>query len=35
MNTTTVYKYEYTGSVESWGKGWYNPHDIALIMQEP
>ena len=32
MNTTTVYKYEYTGSVESWGKGWYNPDDKGVVV---
>ena len=36
MNTTTVYKYEYTGSVESWGKGWYNPDDKGVVvLNEP
>ena len=32
MNTTTVYKYEYTGSVESWGKGGYNPDDKGVVV---
>ncbi len=32
MNTTTVYKYEYTGVVESWGKGWYNPDDKGVVV---
>ena len=32
MNTTTVYKYEYTGSVESWGEGWYNPDDKGVVV---
>ena len=32
MNTTTVYKYEYTGSVESWCKGWYNPDDKGVVV---
>ena len=32
MNPTTVYKYEYTGSVESWGKGQYNPDDKGVVV---
>ena len=32
MNTTTVYKYEYTGVVESWGKGWYNSDDKGVVV---
>ena len=25
MITTTVYKYTFTGVVEPWGQGWYDP----------
>ena len=32
MNTRTVYKYEYTGVGESWGKGWYNPDDKGVVV---
>ena len=32
MNTTTVYKYKYTGVVESWGKGWYNSDDKGVVV---
>ena len=32
MISTTVYKYEYTGVVESWGKGWYNSDDKGVVV---
>ena len=32
MISTTVYKYEYTGVVESWGKGWYDPIDKGVVV---
>ena len=32
MLTTTVYKWKYTGVVESWGKGWYNSDDKGVVV---
>ena len=32
MISTTVYKYEYTGVVESWGKGWYDPIEKGVVV---
>ena len=32
MISTTVYKWKYTGVVESWGKGWYNSDDKGVIV---
>ena len=32
MISTTIYKYEYTGVVESWGKGWYDPIEKGVVV---
>ena len=32
MISTTVYKYTFTGTVEDWGKGWYDPIDKGVVI---
>ena len=31
MISTTIYKWEYTGNVQPWGRGWYNPDDKGVV----
>ena len=32
MITTTVYKYTFTGVVEPWGQGWYDPVKKGVVV---
>ena len=32
MITTTVYKYTFTGVVEPWGQGWYDPIGKGVVV---
>lgn len=32
MITTTVYKYTFTGVVEPWGQGWYDPIEKGVVV---
>ena len=31
MISTTIYKWEYTGNVQPWGRGWYNPDEKGVV----
>ena len=32
MISTTIYKWEYTGNTQPWGRGWYNPDDKGVVV---
>ena len=31
MISTTIYKWEYTGNAQPWGRGWYNPDEKGVV----
>ena len=31
MISTTIYKWEYTGNTQPWGRGWYNPDAKGVV----